>query len=167
MPSLTMIVPPQSDKSIDPDFLQLFKNLCMIQGKTGHFLQIPEDGPTDADIQAVEELTEIISCGKTTRKIEKATWKFEDQALELILDAHRQEKPIDFREHYNESYVELFGIKISTGPMQREINCKLDMSVDELEVAILNTASDEFLTLNFNDLVVTEIFPEWSSQNGN
>lgn len=156
-----MIVPPQPQKAPDPEYLQLIDKLCTIQDKIGRFLRVPVKGLTRADVRAINELVEIIEYGKTVTKHAEITGEFKGQALDILLDGHRQGKPIQLRVSYNESYVELFGLKIQTGRMTRHITGTIEMPITELEKAITALNPDEYLTLRFVEAEVVEIFPDW------
>ena len=145
----------------EEEYLQLIDKLCTIQDKARQHLQVPVEGLTRADVQAIHELVEIIEHGKTITKHTEITGEFKGEALDIALDVHRQGRPIHFTVSSDESYVELFGLKIEVGRMTQHITGTIGMPITELEKAITALAPDEYLTLRFVDVEVVEIFPDW------
>ena len=182
---LAIALPPQPEKAPRPEDIKLLDKLCKIQDETQQFLRIPAEGLTRADVKAIEELTEIIERGKTITKNRVVIGEFKGEALEIMLEVHRQGKFIHLQLTSDESYVELLepirkpprvsetrrgsagysdkpsGMKIQTGRMTQHVTGRLEMSAAELANAIAALAPDEYLTLKIVDTEVVEIFPDW------
>ncbi len=160
--TLTMRVLPQPKNSSSLYELQLIDQLCKIQDKVGQFIQIPIEGLTNKDIQSINELIAIIENGKTTKQVKEIIpGEFKDNALDLILDVHRQGKPGHFTISSDESYVELLGLEISTGRITQHITGKPELSATELETAIAKLSPGEYMAIKFVDVEIVEIFPNW------
>ena len=159
--TLEMSVLPQPEKMPDPERLQLLDNLCKIQRQTAHFIQIPQAELTQTDLETIHELTEIIEQGRVIRRPKSITASFKIDGLELILDVHRRSKRHRLTVIYPESWVELFGQIIPTGPTTHSISGSLELSVNDLEKAVTTLAEGEELTLKFIDCEVVEIYPDW------
>ncbi len=157
---ITISVSPNLRITPSLQLVQLLDKLCTIQGKLGQFLHMPDEGPTNADVQAINELIAIIEQGKTVIKDQKVTWSFKDFALDLILDLHRQSKLCHFRVT-DENWVELFGSKIPTGRMTQYITGRVEMSVVELEKAITALTPSEYLPIKFVNVAIVKVFPDW------
>jgi predicted nucleotidyltransferase len=142
-------------------FMQLVDKVCIIQDKISQFLRIPDEGPTDADIQAINELAIIVEQGKNLAKTKEITWEFKEEALDILLDLHRHNKLSHFTILSTESWVELFEAKIPTGPMTRHVTGKIAMSLDELESSISALTADTYLPIKFINVEIVEIFPDW------
>jgi predicted nucleotidyltransferase len=158
---LTIPVSPQPEKALGPQLFQLLDKLCNIQDKIGQIIQIPSAGLTDKDVQAIDEILAIIEYGKTISKTSEVTGEFKGQALEIMLEGHRQGKPIHLRISYPESFVELFDREIPTGRMTRHITGTPELSVSELEEAIKKLSPNKYLTIKFVDVEIVEVFPDW------
>jgi predicted nucleotidyltransferase len=148
------------------ELLRPIEGLCTIQDKIGQRLRIPDKGLTHADVKAIDKFVEIVECGKIIRKHAEATGKFERVILELLRDAYIEGERVYFRRSYDESWVELFGLRIPTGSMTRYVSGVLDTPVAELEEAIATLPPDGSLTLRLVDVEVIEIFRDWFIQEG-
>jgi len=67
-------IPGGSQWEPDEDFFKIVRKLCKIQEKMGVRLRIPKEGISEADIEAIEELVEIIDHGRTVKKRIGAIW---------------------------------------------------------------------------------------------
>jgi len=159
--SLTMTLLPAPEGGPDLRYLQLIHMLCVIQEKTGQFLQVSDEGLSRADVRAIHELIEIVEQGKTVTRHAEATGEFRGPALDMMLDAQRKGESIHLRVSSGESYVELLGQRIQTGRMIRYLTGKIEMPVTELEEATVALSPGEYLKVRFVDVEVTEIFPDW------
>lgn len=160
--SLAFPVPYTSDKAPDPRFLQLLDKLCAIQNEVDQLIPVPIEGFTGDDIHAINKLTSIIKLGKATTEAEELVFsEFKDEALDLILDIHRHEKPSRFRITSSDTHVKLLGLEIPTGRMTRYVTGKPEMSVAQFEDAIAKLKLGEYLAVKFVDVEVVEIFPDW------
>jgi hypothetical protein len=79
----------------------------------------------------------------------------------MLLDLHKQGKPIHLRLTTTESYVELFGEKIQTGTMERETMGFVEMSVYDLESAINSLSPEESLDVRLVNVNGTETLSDW------
>lgn len=159
-PPLTVIIPPNPENALNPEYLQLIDKLCVIQSKTDQFLQIPDDDLTDADVEAIDEFIDIIECGKTTKKVKEITIELVNIFTDAILDSHHQQKRIQMR-YSAESFIEIFDSKIPTGPATWHITGIPKLSAVELKEIITNLSPNDPLFLKFVDVEIIEIFPDW------
>jgi hypothetical protein len=158
---LEMTAEPQAEAGPEPHLIDLVNKLYMIQKKTGQFFQIPEQGFLIEDITAIYEMYQILEVGSTTRTNATATFGVKGEALQMMLEVHRQDKPIYLQETGDDSFVELFGTKIATGPMIRDIVGFIEMPVSVLEEAISELSKDQFLSIKLVRATVTESFKDW------
>jgi predicted nucleotidyltransferase len=133
----------------------------MIQNNTGQFIQVPIEGITPKDEQAIHKLTAIIEHGNAITKPVYVTWTPLRKDLNSILDDASQSKPIQIKMSFDESYGELFGSKIQLGRMVRYITGMIEIPTAELEQAIATLPPDESLRIKLVDVEVNEIFPDW------
>jgi hypothetical protein len=162
--SLSMVVEPQLNAAPDARFLNLVTKLSSIQEKTSVFFRVPEEGIDPKDALVIDELTEILDRGKTTVGGKTVIIEVKGEALGILLDVHRQGKPVHFRLTTLDSFVEIFQIVVSTGPMTREVTGYVEMSVNELESAIQNLSPDSFLPVRIINAKVIESFPSHGGQ---
>jgi hypothetical protein len=162
--SLTMVVEPRPNAALSARFLDLVGKLSSIQEKTGVFFRVPEEGICPKDALAIDELTEILDHGMTTAVGRKVTIEVKGEALSLILDVHRQGKPVHFIIGTQDSSVEIFQKVIPTGPMTREVTGHVEISVHELETAIRNLGPESFLPVSITTAEVIEVFSNHGGQ---
>jgi predicted nucleotidyltransferase len=154
-------VPPQPQITPDPQFIKLVDVLCTIQAKTGQFLQIPVEIPTDQDIQIILDLLTIIEHGWIVTNFKELEIELENMGLEALLDIHRQDDPIQLSAIDENSYIELWGQKIQLGHKVRYLSGRIDMPLVELSETISTLGAEEYLPLRFSDVQIVEIFPDW------
>ncbi len=160
-PPLTVIIPPNPENAVNPEYLQLIDKLCVIQSQIGQFLQIPDDDDlTDADIEAIDEFIDIIECGKTTKRVKEITIELVNIFTDAILDSHAQQKPIRMK-YSAESFVEIFDSKIPTGLATWHITGTPKLSAVELKEIIKSLSPNDPLFLKFVDVEIIEVFPDW------
>jgi predicted nucleotidyltransferase len=159
---LTISIPANQEMAPDPQYLKIIDKLCVIQDKVSQLIRMPsEEIITGKDVQSINELMMIIEQGKTVTRPKQITWGFKEYALGLILDVHRHGKPCHFTISSPESWVELFESKVQTGCITQHITGKVEMSTAELETAIAKLKPNEYLNLQFVDVEIIEIFPDW------
>jgi len=159
--TIDITILPKPEKSLEPAYLHLINQLCLIQSKTGCRLNLPPSGLINTDLAAIQELTQIIERGKTVAKRREASGEFRGPALEKIMEIHQQGDPIHLTITVDESWVDLLGQKIQTGPLTRHIRGTLAIPAADLAKAIAGLAPDEYITLSFADCEIIEIFPDW------
>ena len=149
------------EKIPEPLFLEYLKKIASIQKKTGQFIRLSGQELAKTDIEAINELVEIIQYGKTITQHVEVTGQFKDEALQIMLAVHRRNRPIHLTMSFEESFVELFDSKISTGRMIRHLNGRISMTINELEEAIENSEDNQYLPIKLVDAEIVEIFPDW------
>ena len=143
------------------EFLTYFDKIVLIQNKTRHFFKIPEKGLQRSDLQAINKLTEILEHGKTITRHREANIKIRKEGLNIILDLQRRNKSVRLAQTYRESFVILFGQRISAERMTRHITGKPDISLSDLEHIIQSLDPGQDCSIRFTDAEVSEIFPDW------
>lgn len=79
----------------------------------------------------------------------------------MFLDVHKQGMPIHLKVTSPDSYVELFGEEIQTGPMVRETTGFIEMSAYDLEVVTNSLPSEEDFEVKLVNVNGTETFSNW------
>ncbi|MBI5822604.1 MAG: DUF4365 domain-containing protein [Chloroflexi bacterium] len=148
---------------IDPIFSDLVQKLCVIQDKTGHFVRIPNEGISRKDANAILELFEIVEHGEVHYTDSIMSLGLKGDGLKMLLDLHKQGKPIHLVLDTPDSYVELFGEKIKTGPMKRDTTGFVEMRVQEIEAAINVLLPEEALDIKLVKVNGTETLSDWQS----
>jgi hypothetical protein len=161
--TLLMDVAPQKNAEPDPRFFDLVRKLCVIQEKTKQFFSIPQEGISLANASAINELYQIVEHGFLRTANATISGEYKEPALRIMLEVHRQGKPIHFRLSAEESFVELFGKKISTGPTTRSATGFIEMPLTELEQLTARLDSEEFLPVKIIKAEVIETFPQWNA----
>jgi hypothetical protein len=159
-----MLVEPQSNAALDARFLDLVGKLMSIQEKTCVFIRVPEEGISPKEALAIDELAEIFDHGETTVVGTTVTIEVKGEALSLILEVHRQSKPVHFRITTEDGFVEIFKTVVPTGPMTRDVTGYVETSARELETAIQNLHPESFLTVRIINAKVIEVFPNHGGQ---
>lgn len=156
--------PPVPNTGPDPAFHELVRKLCIVQDKTGKFFKIPDEGISQQAADAIVELYEIVENGVIRYTNTTAGLELKDKALHIFFDACKQGNSIPLRFTVEDSYVELFGEIIRTGPRTREITCFVGMDVSEFEDKMNNLKPGEFLKVNLVNVNGVETIPEWQSK---
>jgi predicted nucleotidyltransferase len=157
---------PQPDLNPPTDFVELVDHLCLIQDTFGQLFQVPVEGLSYSDVEAIKEVIAIIKSGKTTANNREATLTFQwngksFDGLKVIWKFHRQGEPIRFRETHPSSYVELLSKQLQTGRITRYISGNIDMPVADINEAISLVEQGDELKVKIADATVIEIFPDW------
>jgi predicted nucleotidyltransferase len=116
---------------------------------------------TEKDVEAINKLTAIIEHGKTITKAQEKIIELTEVASDVILDIHRQAKPIRLRQSFAESFVKLFGLEIPTGRAIQYIGSTPVTPVAELERVMSELASNAPLAIKLVDVEIVNIFPYW------
>lgn len=161
---LVTYIPPNSGWALDPEYIRLVHLLWNIQHKTGTILQVPAKGISRADVQSMEELTMIIDNGKTITQAASGTLNAIFNDIKKVLPALLPGADIYLEESFQESYVELFGIHLQTGPMIRKVKGKLATSPAEIQ-AFSTINPGESIPLKLKDLEITDMYINWQSLN--
>lgn len=164
--SLTGDAKPIPSWAPDVKLMDIVKKLCTIQDRTGKPLRLPIKGILPQDVTAIEELLDIIEHGRTVRKRKGTIWTIKIDSPQAILDLYKPGSRILGRQSFYESYVDLLGTRIPTGPMTRQTTATLDLSYCELQAAISTLAPGEPLTVKIPDPEIVESFDEWRIGNG-
>jgi len=159
--SYTTDFPPGTVSGLDLKFYDLVRKLCLVQDKTGHFFRIPDQGFSSKDAQAILELYEIVEKGKLNYKSTSMTLELTAEGLKMFLDTHKQGLPIHLKMTTPESYVELFGEEIQTGPMIRETTGFIEMNIPDIEMAMNSLDFKETLVLKLVNVNGSETFSNW------
>jgi hypothetical protein len=154
--------PPVPNTGPDTAFYNLVKKLCTVQDKIGHFFRIPNEGILSKDANSIWELFEIVEHSIVHYKDTTMSINIKDKALKMLLDLHKEGKPIHLKSIASDSFVELFGENFSVGPMVRETTGYVEMSVSEFEEAIKSLRPGEFLEVNLIKVNGTETFSKWN-----
>lgn len=162
--SYTANFPPGIVSGLDLAFYDLIQKLSHIQDKIGHFFKIPKEGILQKDSNSIFELFEIVERGVVHYKNAFMSLELKDNALQMLLETHKQGKPLHLRFETDDSYVELFKERISTGPMIREITGVVEMNVSEFENTIIALKPGEFLNVNLINVNGTETLSNWQSK---
>lgn len=163
---LVLAIDPQPDLAPNAQFVELVEKLCFIQNKLGRLLKIPDKGLSNNDIKAIDELLGIVTYGSTKTENAKLTGEFKSEALILMLNVYRLGKPLHLRWSCDESFVNLFGEKIQTGPMTRDITGYIEMPLPEFEEAVSRLDQEQFLDVRIRATEVIETFQLWSTDFG-
>lgn len=161
--SLTGKAEPKPEVAPGADLVALIETLILIQNKTGQFIHIPKDGIYDRDVKAIKELHQIITRGSTTQSDMTITVDVKGEGLQVLLNAHRKGESLHLQQISDSSYVELFGIKIETGPMTRDFSGLIEMPLTELETVTEKTDSGQFVPIRLRG-TVTESFADWNTE---
>ena len=158
-------VPALPQMEPNPNFYKLVDHLCLIQAKTGQFIQLPSfDKIVDQDIRTVNELVAIIQNGKLRRRFKKLNSQFKVELPDNILDYQRSKKPVSLTIAHDASSGELFGQKIEMGKATEQIIGVLDMTPVELKDTIEAHKKEGVLSLRLIDVESIIIFPTWLKQ---
>lgn len=153
--------PPQSQAPPGQRLVDLINKLCVIQDRSGHIIRIPEAGITPTDVAAIDELSEIYRVGMTRVAGVVVTVELKGEALDIILDVHKQGKPLHFIQNYDDSHMDIFGMKISTGHMKREIFGFLDTPPEQFEKEIRSLSPEHYLPIQISNTEVIETFRDY------
>lgn len=156
--------PPVPNTGPDPAFHELIRKLCVVQDKTGKFFKIPNQGISQQEADTIVELYEIVENGVIQYTNSTTYLELKDKALQAFFDACKQGNSIPLRFTAEDSYVELFGETIKTGPRNREVTCFVEMNVSEFEDKMNNLQPGEFLKVNLVNVNGIETVPEWQSK---
>lgn len=156
--------PATNQDAIDPVFYELVQKLCVIQDKTGRFLKIPKEGVSVKDEGSIRELFDVVENGVVYYKDMVMTLGLKVEALKILLDLHKKQEPIHLTFTYPDSYVELFGEKVETGPMVREVTGVVEMSVNELEETINRLFPEDIFDIKLVNVNGTETLSDWRSK---
>lgn len=153
--------PPQLHFKRNLRFVQLIEKLCFIQNKLSRLFQVPVEGLSPENSQAISKLFDMLKRGKVIRNNQRLEFLMTPDAdghwlLETLNAARENNISINIRESFDRSWVELFGQKIDTGPTVQYFTGKV--AQDHAEVEVLN---QEKLELVLEDAEVTEIFPQF------
>jgi hypothetical protein len=140
-------VPPGPDWEPNQDFVEIVKKLCRVQRRLGASIRIPQRDISSKDIEAIDELTAITEHGKTVRKRPEAAWTLQLNDPQALLTIYKSGANFLWRGNFPESHVELFGTRIATGPMTRQITGRLDMPYEDLLCTSARLAPGEPLSL--------------------
>ena len=163
--STSTTFPPTNQDVIDPVFYDLVKKLCIIQDKTHHFFRIPNEGISRGDAKSILELFEVVENGVVYYTDMVMTLGLKVEGLKMLLDLHKKGEPIELTLTTPDSYVELFGQRIETGPMVRETTGFVEMSAHELEVIISSLSSEEIFDVKLVNVNGTETLSDWQLKN--
>ena len=159
--SYTSDFPPGTVSGLDLAFYDLVQKLCLVQDKIGNFFKIPDEGISKKDANSILELFEIVEQGVVQYQNASMHLELKDKALQMLLEIHKQNKPVHLRLEVDDSYVELFGEKILTGPMVREVTGFVEMDVLEFERRIDKLKPEQFLNVNLVNVNGTETLSNW------
>lgn len=157
--------PPVSNTGPDPTFHELVQKLCVVQDKTGKFFKVPNEGISQQEADTIIELYEIVENGVIRYTNSTTFLELKDKALQAFFDACKQGNSIPLRFTAEDSYVELFGETIKTGPRNREVTCFVEMDASEFKDKINNLKPGEFLKVNLVNVNGVETVPEWQTKN--
>ena len=157
--------PTSNQEVIDPVFYDLVKKLCIVQDKTGHFFRIPNEGISRKDAQSIRELFEIVENGIVNYTDMIMNLELKPEELQMLLSLHKQGKPIHMNLTTPDSYVELFGNDIHTGPMIRDTTGFVEMSAADLENSMKFLSSEDALNIKLINVNGTESFSNWKLKN--
>jgi len=157
----SMIIPSVPNTGPDPRFYDLVQKLCIIQDKMGLFIKIPDKGISQKDANSIHELSEIVKHGVVHYTDSTMSLELKGEGLKMLLDLHKQGKPIHLLLNTPESYVELFEEEIQTGPMSRETTGFVEMEALELEKTIKALSPEEFLNVKIINVNGTETLSDW------
>jgi hypothetical protein len=157
--------PPADRDAIDSAFYDLIQKLCVVQDKTGHFFKIPDEGISRKDAQSISELFEVVEHGIVYYSDMVMTLGLKGESLKMLLDLHKQGKPVDLTLTTPGSYVELFGEKIETGPMIRKTTGFVEMNANELEVIIGTLSSEDIFDVRLVNVNGAETLSDWLPKN--
>lgn len=157
--------PPTNQDPIEPVFYDLVRKLCVIQESTGRFFKLPDKGISRKDAYAIDELFDIVQDGVVTYNNMTMTLDLKTQGLNMLLDLHKQGKPIHLVLTTPESYVELFGEKIQVGPLVRDTIGYVEMNFVELENLIKPLLQEDSLKVKLINVSGTETFSKWKPEN--
>lgn len=156
--------PSTNQTVIDSGFYNLIQKLCVIQDKTGVFLKVPSKGISGKDAEAIRELFGVVEDGIVTYEDMVMSLGLKREALKMLLSEHKEKKPIRLQFTFQGSYVELFGEKIETGPMVREVTGFVEMDANELEKTINKMSPDDALDIRLINVNGTEKMLDWYSE---
>lgn len=153
--------PSTNQTVIDSGFYDLIQKLCVIQDKTGVFLKVPSKGISGKDAEAIRELFEVVEGRIVTYEDMIMSIGLKGEALKMLLSQHKEKKPIHLLFTFQGSYIELFGEKIETGPMEREVTGFIEMDAIELEEAVNKMSPEELLDIKLVNVNGTEKMLDW------
>ncbi len=144
-----------------PDYIHLIEKLCFIQNKLGRLFHVPIEGISPNNRQGILKLFDLLKRGKVIRNDQRRQFLMMPDAdghwfLEALKSARENTTPINFRESFESSWVELFGQKIATGPIVQYFDGKVLQNPNE--VPGMNHGEMELV---LEDCKVTEIFPQF------
>lgn len=146
-----------NDKVID-----FVEKICFIQDVTGNLLTFPEDGSFDInDISSANELVSIIRDGKYKQTGMKFSAEFGKPAIELLVSNSVENKSLSFRITTEDSFVQILGHKVDTGPMTQYVKGFWDSTYEEVRRWIENSTYEEAFKLVLNDAEIIEEFEKW------
>jgi len=153
--------PPADRDPIDSAFYELVQKLCVVQDKTGHFFKIPNEGISRKDAESIDEFFEVVGHGVVYYTDMVMTLGLKGEGLKMLLELHKQGKPVHLTLTTPSSYIEVFGEKIETGSMVRETTGSIEMSANELEATISTLSSEDIYDVKLINVNGTETLSDW------
>ena len=142
-------------------FYDLVEKLCVVSDKMRCFFRIPDEGISRKDAEAIRELFDIVTNGVVNYTDMIMTWELKRDGLLMVLDLHKQGNPIHLKLEAPDSYVELFGKQIQTGPMTRETKGFVEMNADDLKARIDSLPPEASLEVKLVNVNGTETLSDW------
>jgi hypothetical protein len=145
--------------------VEFVNKVCKIQDVTGEILAFPEDGGFSiSDEAAAIELVSILDQGIYQQTGMKFSAQFRRPAIEHLLENLEHHKPISFRMHFDESFVEILGKKIQLGPMVRHITGTWDVPFLEVKKWFDEATGKDSYEVIIENAEVVEEFENWPKE---
>lgn len=155
-------------KFIEKD--ELLRKLYDIQKRFKRPFQVPKNGFSVDDANAVVGLWNIIKTGKLKTPATNLTLRLDSTSpdfkrfLQVYREQEAQNKLLDFTLSYQEGTYEILGESIDTGAWLRYITCKLTVPYQQLLEQLQQQPAKPLTLSDFTDIEITDIYPDFCLQ---
>lgn len=162
---------PIPDIAPNQKFADAVEKLCGIQEATGTLFTVSSEGFSVKDIETIDEVSSIILQGKITKiaqsykaeilNQEISIGDSKDNLLNILAQLRKQNLPIQLTLTTEESEFQILNRTIKMGRQVQYLDCKIATPTSVFKHAVEAYGPDEALEVDFEDVMETNIFPQW------